>query len=131
MTAIQKISEEEVEINLNILGYREDNEWTALALEMDLRGFGNSFDAAMSDLEDQIQMQIGFAAFKNNLDMAFFPAAPTYFALYEQVRQDRMRNYLTEKHRDPEYEIGGLPMPAAHIIKELQGTFEETNSNCG
>jgi hypothetical protein len=27
-------------VTLNILGYREDNEWVALALEMDLRGYG-------------------------------------------------------------------------------------------
>ncbi|GBE46183.1 hypothetical protein BMS3Bbin11_01279 [bacterium BMS3Bbin11] len=131
MTAIMNTSEKKVEINLNVLGYKEDKEWTALALEMDLRGFGDTFDKALEDLNDQIQMQISFAVFKNNLDMAFYPAAPTYFALYEQVRQDRMRNYLTEKHHDYEYEIGGLPMPAAHIIKELQGTFEETNSSCG
>ena len=131
MKPIKKTSEDRVDVNLNVLGYREDDEWTALALEMDLRGFGATFEEAMTDLEDHIQMQISFAMFKKNLDMAFFPASPTYFSLYAQIRQERMRNYLTPRHRNPEYEVRDIPMPAPHIINSLKDGFVTTNSNCG
>jgi len=32
------------QVTLNILGYREESEWVALALEMDLRGCGKTFE---------------------------------------------------------------------------------------
>jgi len=62
---------------LNVLGYKDGDEVVALALEMDLRGYGATFDEALDDLKDLVRMQLGFALFKHgSLDMAYFPAAP-------------------------------------------------------
>jgi hypothetical protein len=38
-------------VTLNIPGYFEDSEWVALALEMDLRGYGKTFYKALEDLK--------------------------------------------------------------------------------
>ena len=76
----------EDEVYVSVLGYREDGHWCALALEMDLRGYGQSFDEALQDLRESMSMQIGFALFKNEPGMIFFPADPVYFSLYAQVR---------------------------------------------
>jgi len=72
---------------LNVLGYREGNAVVAIALEMDLRGYGATFDEAMDDLESQVKMQLGFALFKHDsLDMAYHPAEPVWFELFAEAR---------------------------------------------
>ena len=64
------------EVYVSVLGYREDDHWCALALEMDLRGYGQSFGEALKDLQESITMHIGFALFKNEPGMIFFPPIP-------------------------------------------------------
>ena len=68
---------QEGNVAVSVLGYREDDEWCALALEMDLRGYGRTFREALDDLRDSMTMQIGFAHFKDELDMIFRPAEST------------------------------------------------------
>jgi hypothetical protein len=63
-------------VALNILGYFEDSEWVALALEMDLRGYGKTFNKALEDLKGLVAMQIGFALFKGQPEMIWRPADP-------------------------------------------------------
>ncbi len=61
-------------ITLSILGYQEDEEWVALALEMDLRGYGPTFEEALGELRDPVAAQISFALFKGQPDMIWKPA---------------------------------------------------------
>jgi len=80
---------------LHVLGYREGNEAVALALEMDLRGYGATFDEALDDLKSQVKMQLDFAWFKRGSpDMAYFPAAPAWFALFAKAESAQ-----STKHR--------------------------------
>lgn len=65
---------EDFEIFLSVLGYEEDGEWVALALEMDLRGYGPTFEEAFSDLRDLVMMQISFALFKGQPGLIEYPA---------------------------------------------------------
>ena len=67
------------ETPISVLGYQEDGEWVALALEMDLRGYGDTFETAMDDLKDHVLMQISFALQKGDPEMIFHPAEATYF----------------------------------------------------
>ncbi|HKI86373.1 MAG TPA: hypothetical protein VKA53_06485, partial [Thermoanaerobaculia bacterium] len=53
------------EIKLRVLGYQEDGEWVALALEMDLRGYGETFQGALVELRDLVATQLSFADFKS------------------------------------------------------------------
>lgn len=107
---------------LNVLGYREDDEVVALALEMDLRGYGATFDEAMADLEDQVRMQLGFALFKHgSLDMAYYPAEPVWFELFAEARHAALRSLTHDDSAN--FQPGGLPMPAPGVIESMKEKF--------
>ena len=67
---------------LNVLGVREDDAWCAIALDMSLRGYGETFDNALQALLDAVEAQVSFAVENDNLDQIFIPAEPHYFRLY-------------------------------------------------
>ena len=66
-----------LELNLNVLGIQEDNaSWCAIALEMSLMGYGETFEQALEDLYDAIVTQVTFAVQHDTLDNIFIPAEP-------------------------------------------------------
>jgi hypothetical protein len=75
-----KLFSSPIAITFSVLGYEEDGEWVALALEMDLRGYGATFDNALADLADLVAMQVSFAFHKNQPEMIWKPAEPVWFA---------------------------------------------------
>ena len=115
------------EIFASILGYKEDGEWVALALELDLRGYGETFEEALSEVDELCLCQIGFADFKDQPELIFRPAEPVYWQLYEQARQTRIRDLL-KPSVVPEYPIRGLPVPAPHVIDALKSKFYPSNA---
>jgi len=114
------------EIALNVIGYQEDGEWVALALEMDLRGYGGTFQEALNDLDDHISMQVSFATQKENHDMIFHPAEAIYFQLFAQIREERLRS-LGEIDADAEYQVAGIPLPSPHVIDSIKNSFSPIN----
>ena len=93
------------DLTLNILGYQEEGEWVALALEMDLRGYGPTFDDALDELDELVTMQLGFAQTKAQPELIWKPAEPVYWGLFEGARRDRLREFvLSEPPRNPDYE---------------------------
>jgi hypothetical protein len=62
-----------------VLGYREDGDWVALALEMDLRGYGRTFGEALQELKDLVATQIQFAQFKGQFELMWKPAEAVWF----------------------------------------------------
>ena len=114
----------ESSVTVSVLGYHEGEEWCALALEMDLRGYGPTFREALEDLRESMTMQIGFAHFKNELDMIFHPAEPVYFSLYAQVRNDHLmalakKGSVTES----DYAVAGIPIPPPQRIAAEKAGF--------
>ena len=83
------------EVTVSVLGFRENDEWCALALEMDLRGYGHTFEEATEDLNDSIEMQISFAQSQGKPHMIFHPAEPIYFSPFAQVRADQLSMLAT------------------------------------
>lgn len=113
-------------LTLNVLGYAEGNEYVALALEMDLRGFGASLEEAMDDLMRQVVLQLSFALhMHNSLDMAFFPAEPIWFERFAEARQVALRALTADD--GTEFQACGLPVPAPHVIREMEGKFALQN----
>jgi hypothetical protein len=112
-------------VTLNILGYHENREWVALALEMDLRGYGKSFDEALKDLQNLVEMQIGFALFKGQPEMILRPADPIWFERFAESRKSCLTEMLTASHHSTQgkYEVASLPIPPAHVIAALQDKF--------
>ena len=117
------------EATISILGYKEDGEWVALALEMDIRGYGKTFEEALDDLRDLVFMQIGFALSKNCEDMIWKDAEQRYFEMYAQTHRDELRKALRDPGRNhPEYQTAGLRIPPAHVIAGLRGGFSGANA---
>jgi len=107
-------------ILLNILGYKEADGWVALALEFDLRGYGQTFKAAMEELTELIQMQVSFAMQTGQPEMMFKDAEPQYFMVYEQARREYLRNfYSSGGSLQGEFRIDGVPIPPAHMVEKF------------
>jgi len=115
------------DITLNVLGYKEDSEWVALALEMDLRGYGSTFQEALKDLVNLVEMQVSFSEYKGQPDMAYHPAEATYWTLFSQLREDRLRHLAKAREATTEYEICGIPVPPAHVIQDQKNKFSIAN----
>ena len=115
-------------ISLSVLGYREENDWVALALEMDLRGYGATIDEALTELAELVVMQMSFARFKGQPEMISKPAESIYWRLFETAMQDHLRDLtLSSVPSNPEYEARSLPLPPAHVIAELSN-FREASA---
>ncbi|MGD0100496.1 MAG: hypothetical protein ABSC60_09135 [Acidobacteriota bacterium] len=117
-------------VSFNILGYREDNEWVALALEMDLRGYGKTFEEAHKELQDLVNVQIGFALAKDHPEMIFKPADPIWFEVFAQSRHTCLAEMLKPSHNTAhsDYEVATLQIPAAHVIKALRDQIKQADA---
>ena len=76
---------------VNVLGLREGGAWCAMALEMSLRGYGETFREAVDELAKAIEAQVSFAVQHDNLDQVFIPAEPHYLGLYAAMRRGASR----------------------------------------
>ena len=65
----------------------EGSKWWAVALEMDIWGFGNTTEAAMEDLNELIAIQIEFAAGKNKISILDHPAEKKWFQLWDILKK--------------------------------------------
>jgi hypothetical protein len=56
-------------ITYTAVGYEEEGEWVAHSLEMDLQGFGATFELALEELKELVALQISFAWFKRQPEL--------------------------------------------------------------
>ena len=120
------------DICLSVLLYRDDREggWSALALEMDIRGHGKTSAKAFEDLVDLVRMQIGFAMFKGDPELVLKAADPVWFELFAEARQNQLREKVLDINREeePDYRASGMPIPPAHVIEKLGKQFLPANA---
>lgn len=83
------------EFVINILGYRDDDGWVALAIDMDLRGHGETFDAALEELKELVDMQISFALDKGLPSMIWHPAEDVWIEKWNQARREWISDLVT------------------------------------
>ena len=111
-------------ITLNVLGYQEEDEWVALALEMDLRGYGETFETALEDLAELVNMQISFSRLKGQPELIWKAAEPIWFERFAETRRAYLEALVRESTvSEPEYNVAGLPIPPAHVIEALRSGF--------
>lgn len=103
-------------IPLQILGYRDDGQWVALALEMDLRGYGQTFDQALDELAGAIEAQIELALEKDCPEILYFPAEPFYFQMYERAKMSALSTFGRPRHRQPDVEARSWEVPASRKV---------------
>lgn len=102
-----------LEPTLNVLGVREDDAWCAIALDMSLRGYGDTFDAALETLLDAAEAQVSFALEHDTLDQIFIPAEPHYFRLHADMRREAIKRKLQGRVQTglPDYCVADIPLP--------------------
>ena len=100
-------------LTIDVLGVHEDGAWCAIALEMGLRGYGRTFDAALDELRGAIEAQVSFAVQQGSLDQVFVPAEPHYFKLYAELKREALKHELFSRSRpeSPGYRVGHIPLP--------------------
>ena len=58
-------------VKVSVLGYIEDGDWVAHALEMDVIGVGDTWKEALEELDGNVQAHISFAKFKKDNSLIF------------------------------------------------------------
>lgn len=115
------------EVVLSVLGYQEEGEWVALSLEMDLRGYGKTFNEAFISLTELIEIQFSFAVSKNQPELIFKPAEPVYWTIYERGRAERLESLVRNSEGNDDVVVGGLEIPPAHVIASLQSEYQQAD----
>lgn len=114
---------------VRVLGYREDGEWVALALEMDLRGYGATFEAAYRELRELVETQIRFALSKGKPEMIWKDAEAEYFHKLEAALHASLAALLGgHDSEQDEAAATALPIPPAHVIDSLKSGFSQTSA---
>ena len=110
-----KLAADEANMGLaiNVLGVREDGAWCAIALEMSLRGYGETFPEALVELTQAIEAQVSFAVQHDNLDQILIPAEPHYIRLYADMKREALKRKLCSLEHSglPDYRVGDIPLP--------------------
>ncbi len=102
------------EILINVLGYKEEDQWVALALEMDIRGYGETFETALQDMLELVEMQVSFALQQGLPEMILEPAEEVWFERWAEEHNKRLLGHWVDRGDsapDAEYKIGAIPPP--------------------
>ena len=83
------MSEETRIFKANVVVFREDSTWTALALELDVRGYGPTPKAALEDVMGMLQAQITFAVQMGHPESVWHPAEEKYWRMWEKARRNQ------------------------------------------
>ena len=77
---------------LAFLSPDEGSKWCAVALEMDIWGFGDTMEEAMADLDELINTQIEFALEKKKPSILDHPTDKKWFDLWDALDKIRKEN---------------------------------------
>ena len=113
------------QLNLRVLGYLEDGHWAAHCLEMDIVGFGSTFHKARKHLQELIEIQLGFAMYKNQPELLNHPAPARLFELYAQLHEACLRRY-PEPLPSQDRAFCSIAMPKPHT-KPPRFVLQSTN----
>lgn len=80
------------DLQIRVLVAKEDGEFMAHALELDLVGYGATENAAISELSEMILAQISFAAQKSDDSLIPFRAPAEYFERWDAANLVALKN---------------------------------------
>lgn len=114
------------EVTISVVGYfdEDENAHCSIALEMDLRGYGDTPEAALAELMDCVEMQISYAHYHGNPEMAFRPADPVWFSVFAMIKDQALKAYPNKPNTD--YIISTPALPPAHVIHEIERGYQAT-----
>lgn len=79
------------DLQLDVLLYREDGQWTAHCLQLDLVECGRTVEDAESDILDLIRAHIEWALEHDNMEHLFHSAPPKYWKMFMTARRTGTR----------------------------------------
>lgn len=79
---------------LRVLVIKEREIWCAIALDMSLRGYGETQAEAVESLTEAVEAQVSFAVQHDTLDEIFVLPEPTYDAIFESVKRESLKLHL-------------------------------------
>lgn len=110
-------------VTLNVLGVREEGKWCAIALEMSLRGYGDTYEDALADLQETIIAQVTYALeHYTNIDHILIPAEPQYFEMFTMVKREALKNEFSKRNPSQlkNYMMGNMLLPRIKTSLPLQ-----------
>lgn len=113
-------------ITIRCVGWLDHDQgrWQAVALDLDLFAEGESAQAAIDALHELINIQISFAAARNDLESIWRHAPQEYWEMYERARRHHATALYGHSQAEPaEESVADLPFPDAHVIKQIQADF--------
>jgi len=108
-------------ILFSILGYTEDGWHVAHALELDLKGYGKSPEAALKEVHGMVTAQLSFAHFKGNPSLAWRPAAQECFDRFAQLQREYSEARAAGEEPAPQTTC--MPIPEPHVIAEMAESY--------
>lgn len=84
-------------LQIRVLIYRDEGNYVAHALEMDLVAYGKTEKAALSELQRLIACQVSFAIAKGEEHLILFPAERALFDRWEAAQNSSLRALATDK----------------------------------
>ena len=112
-------------LSVSVLGYQEDGIWVAHALELDIKGIGETIDVAFAQVQELVLAQLRFAQFKNDPALAWYPAQQKYFDEFARLQRKFFESLAAGLETDQR--TACMPIPAPHVIAELAETFQAAN----
>jgi hypothetical protein len=79
------------DLSIRVLVYRENGQFVAHALELDILGYGTTESAAKKELEGLLESQLSFAAGMGKPEIVNFPAPKEFFNRWEKANQAQLR----------------------------------------
>jgi hypothetical protein len=113
------MSNESRAFEVSVIVFREGPTWTALALEMDIRGYGPSRKAAVDDAMAMISAQVSFAVQRGHAESVWKPAADKYWRMWENARRNQFVAEVSGSE-PPTDEIADLVPIPLHALKHKE-----------
>ncbi|MEA2336018.1 MAG: hypothetical protein QOE82_25 [Thermoanaerobaculia bacterium] len=105
------MNDEPKPFEVSVIVFRDDSTWTALALEMDIRGYGPSREAAVDDAMAMITAQVSFAVQMGHPESIWKRADEKYWRMWENARRNQFMAEISGSE-PPTDEIADLvPIP--------------------
>jgi hypothetical protein len=116
-------SQKEYTFTVEALGFYEDDQHCAVAVNMDIWGYGETQDKAFDNMMDLVQAQIAFAVQTDSMDVLDFSAEEKYVEIYRKARFQQISS-KTKNVSKASDALGGLKCAVAATFP-----FNESNNH--
>jgi len=97
---------------VSVITYREDSMWTALALEMNLRGYGTTPETANDDLCEMLIAQVSFAVQMGHPESVWNRAGDEFWRMFEEARRNQFVAEFSGSQQSVDQIANMMPLPS-------------------